>query len=125
MKSTRRARGPPAAAASGVADAGSQNRQSSFGVSHPLAKKVEISPAGIAPSRMTRQRAPSSVRSMMVEATSRGEVPPSTRDPRAIDDPKRLPQAQHTMIVSSPRSGYLESLQCEQGGITKAVKRKN
>ena len=29
---------------------------------HPLAKKVEISSAGIAPSRMMRQRAPSSVK---------------------------------------------------------------
>src|SRR5580700_1330181 len=47
-------------------------------VAHPLAKKVEISSAGIAPSRMTRQRTPSSLRSMMVEAMSRGEVPPST-----------------------------------------------
>jgi pyrimidine-nucleoside phosphorylase len=37
-------------------------------------------------------------------------------DPRAIDDPKKLPQAQHTMIVSSPRNGYLVSLQCEQVG---------
>ena len=37
-------------------------------------------------------------------------------DPRAIDDPKKLPQAQHTMTVSSPRSGYLASLQCEQMG---------
>src|ERR1700688_185371 len=45
---------------------------------HPLAKKVEISSAGIAPSRMMRQRVPSSVRSIMVEATSRGESPPST-----------------------------------------------
>jgi len=32
----------------------------------------------MAPSRMMRQRASSSVRSTMVEATSRGEVPPST-----------------------------------------------
>ena len=37
-------------------------------------------------------------------------------DPRAIDDPKKLPQAQRTMTVSSPRSGYLTSLQCEQVG---------
>ncbi len=37
-------------------------------------------------------------------------------DPRAIDDPKKLPQAQHTMIVSSPKTGYLASLQCEQLG---------
>jgi thymidine phosphorylase len=37
-------------------------------------------------------------------------------DPRTIDDPKKLPQARHTMIVSSPRDGYLTSLQCEQVG---------
>ncbi len=37
-------------------------------------------------------------------------------DPRAIDDPKKLPQARHTMTVSSPRNGYLVSLQCEQVG---------
>jgi pyrimidine-nucleoside phosphorylase len=37
-------------------------------------------------------------------------------DPRAIDDPKKLPQAQHRMTVSSPRNGYLASLQCEQVG---------
>ncbi len=45
---------------------------------HPCAKNSEISWAGMAPSRMMRQRASSSVRSMMVEATSRGDVPPST-----------------------------------------------
>jgi pyrimidine-nucleoside phosphorylase len=37
-------------------------------------------------------------------------------DPRAIDDPKKLPQAQHTMTISSPRGGYLASLKCEQIG---------
>jgi pyrimidine-nucleoside phosphorylase len=37
-------------------------------------------------------------------------------DPRVIDDPKKLPQAQHTMTVSSPMGGYLTSLQCEQIG---------
>src|SRR5579863_2542829 len=47
-------------------------------VAHPLAKKVEISSAGIAPSRMMRQRVPSSVRSIIVEGISRGEAPPST-----------------------------------------------
>src|SRR3954453_6198452 len=45
---------------------------------HPRAKNSEISWDGIAPSRMTRQRASSSVRSTMVDATLRGEVPPST-----------------------------------------------
>jgi len=37
-------------------------------------------------------------------------------DPRVIDDPKKLPQAQHTMTIASPRIGYLISLQCEQVG---------
>ncbi len=37
-------------------------------------------------------------------------------DPRTIDDPKKLPQAQHTMTLSSPKNGYLASLQCEQIG---------
>jgi len=37
-------------------------------------------------------------------------------DPRAIDDPKKLPRAQHTMTISSPRGGYLASLKCEQIG---------
>jgi pyrimidine-nucleoside phosphorylase len=37
-------------------------------------------------------------------------------DPAVIDDLKRLPQAQHTMTISSARAGYLTSLQCEQIG---------
>jgi thymidine phosphorylase len=37
-------------------------------------------------------------------------------DPRTIDDPKRLPQAKHTMMVSGSKNGYLASLQCEQVG---------
>ena len=37
-------------------------------------------------------------------------------DPRAIDDPKKLPQARHTMMISSTEDGYLASLQCEQVG---------
>jgi pyrimidine-nucleoside phosphorylase len=37
-------------------------------------------------------------------------------DPRAIDDPRMLPQAQHTATVSSQKSGFLASLQCEQVG---------
>src|SRR5947208_10294695 len=45
---------------------------------HPCAKNSEISGAGMAPSRKMRQRASSSVRSTIVDATSRGEVPPST-----------------------------------------------
>ena len=37
-------------------------------------------------------------------------------DPRTIDDPKKLPQAQHTMTTSSPKNGYVGSLQCEKVG---------
>jgi pyrimidine-nucleoside phosphorylase len=37
-------------------------------------------------------------------------------DARAIDDPKKLPRAQHTMMLPSPQEGYLASLQCEQVG---------
>jgi pyrimidine-nucleoside phosphorylase len=37
-------------------------------------------------------------------------------DPRTIDDPTKLPRAQHTMTLLSPRDGYLASLQCEQVG---------
>jgi pyrimidine-nucleoside phosphorylase len=33
-----------------------------------------------------------------------------------IDDAKKLPQAQHRMILSSPKNGYLAALQCEQVG---------
>jgi pyrimidine-nucleoside phosphorylase len=37
-------------------------------------------------------------------------------DPRAIDDPKKLPQARHAVALSSPENGYLTALQCEQVG---------
>ena len=37
-------------------------------------------------------------------------------DARAIDDPKKLPRAENTITLSSPRDGYLASLQCEQVG---------
>lgn len=37
-------------------------------------------------------------------------------DPRAIDDPKRLPQAQHRADVASPRSGFVTAIQCERAG---------
>jgi pyrimidine-nucleoside phosphorylase len=37
-------------------------------------------------------------------------------DPRTIDDPKRLPRAQHKMEILSRKSGYLASMQCEQVG---------
>jgi thymidine phosphorylase len=38
-------------------------------------------------------------------------------DPGAIDDPARLPKAQHRTQVLSPASGFVESIQCEQVGI--------
>jgi pyrimidine-nucleoside phosphorylase len=37
-------------------------------------------------------------------------------DSRVIDDAKRLPQAQHTMTVTSAKAGYVGSIQCEQVG---------
>ncbi len=37
-------------------------------------------------------------------------------DARVIDDAKRLPQARHTLQVSSAKAGYLASMQCEQIG---------
>jgi pyrimidine-nucleoside phosphorylase len=37
-------------------------------------------------------------------------------DTRVIDDAKRLPQAQHTMKVTSEKAGFLTSMQCEQIG---------
>jgi pyrimidine-nucleoside phosphorylase/thymidine phosphorylase len=37
-------------------------------------------------------------------------------DPHVIDDPKRLPQAGHTVDVKSGKAGYVSSMQCEQIG---------
>ncbi len=37
-------------------------------------------------------------------------------DLRAIDDPKKLPKAQHTMTFPSPKTGYIASMQAEQIG---------
>jgi pyrimidine-nucleoside phosphorylase len=37
-------------------------------------------------------------------------------DARAIDDVKRLPEAQHKMEILSPRSGYIAALKCEEIG---------
>jgi pyrimidine-nucleoside phosphorylase len=37
-------------------------------------------------------------------------------DARVIDDARRLPQAQHTLQVSSAKAGYIASMQCEQIG---------
>lgn len=37
-------------------------------------------------------------------------------DPRAIDDPHKLPKARHTMKVPVERPGYIAAMQCEQIG---------
>jgi pyrimidine-nucleoside phosphorylase len=37
-------------------------------------------------------------------------------DPQSIDDPKKLPQAQRKLSISSPKNGYVASLQCEHVG---------
>lgn len=37
-------------------------------------------------------------------------------DAHVLDDPKRLPQAQHTMSIESTKEGYLAAMQCEQIG---------
>ena len=37
-------------------------------------------------------------------------------DPRAVDDPTRLPQAKHKVDVLSPRVGYVQSIECERTG---------
>jgi pyrimidine-nucleoside phosphorylase len=42
-------------------------------------------------------------------------------DPGTIDDPRRLPQAQHRIPMLSPASGFVEAIQCEQVGIASLV----
>jgi pyrimidine-nucleoside phosphorylase len=37
-------------------------------------------------------------------------------DPRTVDDPEKLPQAQHAETLASPASGYITTMQCEQIG---------
>jgi pyrimidine-nucleoside phosphorylase len=37
-------------------------------------------------------------------------------DTRVIDDPERLPQAKHSLDVTSPRAGYVTAIQCESIG---------
>ena len=37
-------------------------------------------------------------------------------DAKVVDDPKRLPQSQHTLDVVSPASGYVTAIQCERAG---------
>src|SRR5262249_39052638 len=38
-------------------------------------------------------------------------------DERIVDDPGRLPKAQHVASVTAPRGGYVIAMQCEQIGI--------
>jgi pyrimidine-nucleoside phosphorylase len=38
-------------------------------------------------------------------------------NPRAVDDPTRLPKATHTLEALSPKSGFLTAIQCEQTGV--------
>jgi len=42
-------------------------------------------------------------------------------DPSVIDAPKRLPQAADTLNITSARSGYVNSMQCEQIGVAGVV----
>jgi thymidine phosphorylase len=42
-------------------------------------------------------------------------------DARVMDDPKRLPQAQHRVEVNSPAAGYVGSIECRQVGIASCV----
>jgi pyrimidine-nucleoside phosphorylase len=37
-------------------------------------------------------------------------------DPRTIDDPQKLPRARRTTMLTSQKSGYIASMQCEQIG---------
>ena len=37
-------------------------------------------------------------------------------DPRSVDDVKRLPSAQHTLILTSPCAGYISRMDCEAVG---------
>jgi pyrimidine-nucleoside phosphorylase len=38
-------------------------------------------------------------------------------DPRAVDDPSRLPKAERTLEVTSPKKGFITAIQCEQTGV--------
>jgi pyrimidine-nucleoside phosphorylase len=37
-------------------------------------------------------------------------------DAKVVDDPRRLPRAQHTVDVASQKAGYVTAIQCEQAG---------
>jgi pyrimidine-nucleoside phosphorylase len=42
-------------------------------------------------------------------------------DPSVIDNPPKLPQAAHTLKITSSKAGYVNSMQCEQIGVAGAV----
>jgi pyrimidine-nucleoside phosphorylase len=42
-------------------------------------------------------------------------------DASTIDDPRRLPQAQHRLEITSPATGFVDAIQCEQVGIASLV----
>jgi pyrimidine-nucleoside phosphorylase len=42
-------------------------------------------------------------------------------DPAVIDQPERLPQAQHQVPIPSPSTGFIASIQCEQVGVASLV----
>ena len=63
-----------------------------------------------------KQLAEKLIRSGAAVETFRSMVEQQGGDPGVIDDPKRLPQAKHTMVVTSPRDGYVTAIACEQVG---------
>ncbi len=56
------------------------------------------------------------IRSGQALETFRKMVELQGGDPHAIDDFKRLPRAQHAVDLLSPKSGYVNAIQCEQVG---------
>lgn len=63
-----------------------------------------------------RQKSAALISSGKALETFRQMVALQGGDARIIDDLRRLPQARHTMLVSSAATGYLASMQCEQIG---------
>jgi pyrimidine-nucleoside phosphorylase len=78
--------------------------------------------AGRTPSVDTgRQLADELIRNRSALKKCREIVVQQGGDPGTIDDPKRLPQAQHRIPMLSPASGFVEAIQCEQVGIASLV----
>jgi pyrimidine-nucleoside phosphorylase len=63
-----------------------------------------------------KQKADQTIRSGEALARFRQMVEMQGGDPRAVDDPRRLPQARERMDVPSSRSGVVSAIQCEQVG---------